>query len=145
MMKTVKTYHIDQTWWYVRVYCKKWKWNILNTYMYIKFIMSKTCQLFTKNIQQVHVYMQWFIYYLVRLANRVALFPFCFICLLLTQGHTIQFVTKQGALHLHKSWYCVIVSLHNPFTRIATKSWASIWWVSEASYGTNYRRSLIIA
>ena len=36
-----------------------WVLYILNTYMYIKFIMSKTCQLFTKNIQQVHVYMPW--------------------------------------------------------------------------------------
>lgn len=75
---------------------------ILNTYMYIKFIMSKTFQLFTKkHTAGTCIYamscLQTFIYYLVRLANRFALFPFCFICLLLTQGHTIQFATKQGA------------------------------------------------
>ena len=28
--------------------------------------------------------------------------------------------------HLHKSRYCDIVPLHNPLTKVATKSWASI-------------------
>ena len=29
--------------------------------------------------------------------------------------------------HLHTSRYSNIVSLHNPLTKVATKSWASIW------------------
>ena len=28
--------------------------------------------------------------------------------------------------HLHKSSYCDIIPLHNPLTKVAKKSWASI-------------------
>ena len=35
------------------------------------------------------------------------------------------------------------VPLHNPLTKVVSKSWASFLLVLQASYGTNYRRSLI--
>ena len=45
--------------------------------------------------------------------------------------------------HLHKSRCCDNVPLLNLLTKVATKSWASIWLIPQASYGTNCRQSLI--
>ena len=51
--------------------------------------------------------------------------------------------TEPVSIHLHMQRFSAIVSLHNPLTKVATKSWASIWLVPQSLYGTNYWRSFI--
>ena len=47
-----------------------------------------------------------------------------------------EFFSVPNLIHLHKSRYCDIVPVHNPFTKVATISLPWIWLVSETSYGT---------